>query len=137
MSAHLLQSDIADATAEVLLDVESILDWTYAEIRNCFPSKWPHLGEATSHDLSHVTVANLVGLLFDAGQSKVVTKAARDAWAERYLADPEVKARVEVIAQRIARERAEDERQDREEREADLRRSLGYTTAAWPTREAA
>ncbi len=134
---HLLQSDIADATAEVLVDADSLLDWAYGECLHTYPTKWPRVSEATAEDFKHVTVANLVSLLFDAGQPASVTKAARDALSERYIADLDVQARIKVTAQRIADEREADERQDREEREADLRRSLGYTTAAWPTREAA
>lgn len=123
---HLLKSDIADATAEVLVDVESMLDWAFGECRHTFPTKWPSMNEATAEDFKHVTVANLLSLLFDLGQKPGVTKAARDALAERYLALPEVKERIEVIAGRIARERAADDAQDRAEREHDLRRSLGY-----------
>lgn len=127
---HLLQSDIADATAEVLVDADSLLDWAYGECQHTYPTKWPRVSEATAEDFKHVTVANLVSLLFDAGQPAGVTKAARDALSERYVADPEVQARIQLTAQRIARERAEDERQDREERESDLRRSLGYVYPA-------
>lgn len=134
---QLLKSDIAEATAEVLVDADSLLDWIYGECLHTFPTKWPRVAEATAEDFGHVTVANLVSLLFDAGQPAGVTKAARDALSERYVADKDVQARIQLTAQRIADERAEAERQDREEREADMRRSLGYSKSAWPTREAA
>ncbi len=130
MSAHLLQSDIADATVEVLVDADSLLDSAYGKCLHTYPTKWPRVSEATAEDFKHVTVANLVSLLFDAGQPASVTKAARDALSERYITDPDVQARIKVTAQRIADEREADERQDRAEREADLRRSLGYVYPA-------
>lgn len=135
--SNVLMSDIADATAEVLVDVDSLLDWAYSECRHSFATKWGHMHAATAEDLKHVTVANLVSLMFDAGQPAGVTKAARDALSERYVADPDVQARIKVVASRIAAEREADEAQDRAEREDDLRSALGYSKAAWPARVAA
>lgn len=123
--SNVLMSDIADATAEVLVDVDSLLDWAYSECRHSFATKWPRVSEATAEDFGHVTVANLVSLLFDAGQPAGVTKAARDALSERYVADPDVQARIKVIAQRIADERAEGERQDRAEYQEQFDRLMG------------
>lgn len=130
--SNVLMSDIADATAEVLVDVDSLLDWAYSECRHSFATKWPRVDAATAEDFRHVTVANLVSLLFDAGQPAIVTQAARDALSERYVADADTQARIKDVAQRIANEREEDERQDRAEHHQQFLRIMDLSAATMP-----
>lgn len=116
----------SDAAAELLADADTLIDWIGSECLATYSTKWPHIEEATAEDFSHATVANLVSLLFDPGQPAATVIAARDAISNRYLMLPANLHKINVIADRLAAQEAEDRRQDREELNAQFKRVMGY-----------
>ncbi len=115
---------IADATAQVLRDVDTLTDWIYAECMLAEEvSERPRIKEASAEDFKHLTVPQLVALLFDAGQPANVTQAARDEISNRYLAQPSTRARIDKLA-----DRAEDDH----ERECFFDRLMGNPLREFP-----
>lgn len=89
----------AFAPSEALRRVDLVADWIADEVEGA-PNVplLPRLRNVTPEDLTGQSVAVLLALLLDQGQSTGTTIAARDALAARWLALPHVQALVEAIA---------------------------------------
>lgn len=126
------KSFYAEATAEVLSDPESLMDWLYGECHKRHGAQWPSMVDCTAEDFNDTPTHKLVSLMFDLGQKPHITQAARDAILNRYMDQQSVRERIEFRAMVLEQQDAEDKRQDRAEIREQFMRVMDWGPAAMP-----
>ena len=122
--------DRSDAEEAILRDPDTFSDWLSAKCMGVAQVREQRvLREVTAEDFTAWPVGRLIALLFDVGQPDMTIRAARDAIAARYLADPRIKRLTDEKAREIENRRLQDERNDSIDEVAD--RVGCRFTAAW------